>query len=69
MSGIYDTVQNPIPTSGLFATPANQKDLLLRIQQFPGPERALAFQMVMMTFNLCHKMVEEEILSKDVFCG
>jgi hypothetical protein len=69
MSGIYDVVQNPIPKSKLFATPASEQDLFNRIESLTGPEKALAFQIAMMTFNLCNHLVEKEILSKDVFAG
>jgi hypothetical protein len=64
---MYDTVTNPIPTSRLFYTPATEQELLQRIQSFPTAERAVAFQIAMMTFNLCNKLVQDEILSKEVF--
>jgi hypothetical protein len=64
---MYDVVKNPIPKSKLFATPATEQDLFNRLEQLTGAERALAFQIAMMTFNLCNKLVEDEILSKEVF--
>jgi hypothetical protein len=64
---MYDTVTNPIPKSRLFATPATEQDLFNRLESLTGAERALAFQIAMMTFNLCNKLVEDEILSKEVF--
>jgi len=66
---MYDIVKNPIPTSKLFATPASEQDLFDRIESLSGAEKALAFQIAMMTFNLCNRMVETEILSKDVFAN
>jgi hypothetical protein len=64
---MYNIVNNPIPTSRLFATPATEQDLFNRLEQLSGAEKALAFQIVMMTFNLCNHLVEEKILSKEVF--
>ena len=64
---MYEVVQNPIPKSKLFATPATEQDLFNRIEQLTGAEKALAFQIAMMTFNLCNHLVEEKILSKEIF--
>jgi hypothetical protein len=64
---MYNIVNNPIPKSKLFATPATEQDLFNRIEQLSGAEKALAFQIAMMTFNLCNHLVEENILSKEVF--
>ena len=64
---MYDIVTNPIPKSRLFATPATEQDLFNRIEQLSGAEKALAFQIAMMTFNLCNHLVEERILSKEIF--
>jgi hypothetical protein len=58
-------MKNPIPRSGLFVTPTSEQDLYDRIEQLTGSERALAWQFAMFTFNLCSKMVEDE-LRKDV---
>lgn len=66
MSGIYDAVQNPIPRSGLFATPT-----LAEVQSFiealPSKERANANLVLMFTLNACHQLVEDKILSKEIF--
>ena len=64
---MYNIVNNPIPTSKLFVTPKDEQDLFNRIEQLSGAEKALAFQIAMMTFNLSHKMVEDKILSKEIF--
>ena len=64
---MYNIVNNPIPKSKLFATPATEQDLYNRIEQLSGAEKALAFQIAMMTFNLCNHLVEENILSKEIF--
>ena len=64
---MYNIVNNPIPKSKLFATPATEQDLFNRIEQLTGAEKALAFQIAMMTFNLCNHLVEEKILSKEIF--
>ena len=62
-----DTVTNPIPRSGLFATPDSVDALTAYIEQMTGPEKALAYTIAMMTFNLSNKLVQDEILSKEVF--
>jgi hypothetical protein len=54
-------VQNPIPTSRLFVTPSSEQDLFERLEQYTGAERALAFQVAMMTFNLCNQLVAETL--------
>ena len=64
---MYDTVTNPIPKSGLFATPESLDAFLAYLQSFSAQERALAFAVAQMAFNLSHKLVEDEILSKEVF--
>jgi hypothetical protein len=64
---MYNIVNNPIPTSKLFVTPQDEQDLFNRIEQLSGAEKALAFQIAMMTFNLCNQLVEDNILSKEIF--
>jgi hypothetical protein len=64
---MYDIVTNPIPKSKLFVTPTSEQDLFDRIEQLTGQEKALAFQIAMMTFNLCNQLVEDRILSKEIF--
>jgi hypothetical protein len=63
---MYDIVQNPIPKSGLFTTPT-----LAEIQDFisklPAKEQANASLVFMFTLNSCNQLVEDEILSKEVF--
>ena len=64
---MYDIVNNPIPKSRLFVTPEDENELYERIEQLTGAEKALAYQIAMMTFNLCNKLVEDKILSKEIF--
>jgi hypothetical protein len=63
---MYDTVQNPIPKSGLFTTPS-----LAEIQDFisklPSNQQANANLVFMFTLNSCNQLVEDNILSKEVF--
>lgn len=63
---MYDTVQNPIPRSGLFVT-KSLADVQADIENLPAKERALVYSFVMATLNACNKLVEDEILSKEVF--
>jgi hypothetical protein len=63
---MYDIVQNPIPRSGLWAT-YSLEDLQGMLNKLTGAERALASHFVMLTLNACNKVVEDEILSKEIF--
>jgi hypothetical protein len=65
---MYDVVNNPIPKSGMWAT-YSLEDLQGMLNKLSGAERALASHFVMLTLNACNKVVEDEILSKEVFCG
>ena len=62
---MYDTVKNPIPRSGMWATP-NLEALQKMLGCLSGSERALATHFVMLTLNACHQVVEDEILNKEV---
>ena len=64
---MYDIVTNPIPKTGFFATPDSYQALMEYIGSMTGPERALAMTIACMSLNLAHKLVDEEILSKDIF--
>ena len=57
---------NPIPSSGMFATPENQEDLFAYLQKFSGAERALAMTVAMMTMNMCNKMVDDATVRETV---
>ena len=63
---MYNTVENPIPHSGLFATPTLAQ-LQADIESLPATQKALVYTYVMATLNACHKLVEDEILSKEIF--
>jgi hypothetical protein len=64
---MYDIVQNPIPKTGLFATPESAEQLMEYCQRYTGSERLVAITCATMALNLAHKLVETEILSKEVF--
>ena len=63
---MYDIVKNPIPRSGLFAT-KSLTEIQDFIEQLPKKDRATASMVLMFTLNACNKIVEDEILSKEVF--
>lgn len=52
---------NPIPCSGLFATPKGLAGLAEAVDQLSGKEKALVMTYVSMTLNMCHELVQEEI--------
>ncbi|NDD93023.1 hypothetical protein EBZ37_13190 [bacterium] len=61
----------PLPASLVQVKPGFTVALELTEQvgvvNLTGQEKALAFQIAMMTFNLCNHLVEERILSKEIF--
>ena len=65
---MYNVINNPIPKSGLWAT-YSLEDLQSSLEKLSGAERALATHFVMLTLNTCNQIVEDDILSKEVFCG
>lgn len=65
---MYNVVNNPIPHSGLFFTPTLEQ-LQSDIESLPTQHKALVYSYVMATLNACHKLVENEILSKEIFAS
>jgi hypothetical protein len=63
----YNVVNNPIVKSSLFATPESPDAFVAYIENLSGSEKALAYTIAQMAFNLAHDIVEKEILSKDIF--
>jgi hypothetical protein len=66
---MYNVVENPIPKTGLFATPESLDQLMEYCQRFTGQERIIAITVATMALNLAHELVEDRILSKEVFGG
>jgi len=65
---MYDIVQNPIPKNDFFVTEDNLTELFNRIEGMSNKqEKAQAYQIAFMVLNTCHKIVNEEILSKEIF--
>ena len=64
---MYNVVNNPIPKTGLFATPESLDQLMEYCQRFNGQERIIAITVATMALNLAHELVEKDILSKEVF--
>jgi hypothetical protein len=63
---MYNTVENPIPRSGLFATPTLEQ-ISNQIEGFPAEQKAQLYLVFQLTLNACNKLVEDEILSREVF--
>ena len=57
---MYDIVQNPIPRSGLWATPTLEQ-IQSQIEGFPPEMRAQMHHVMMLTLNACNKIVEDKI--------
>lgn len=66
---MYNVVENPIPRNDLFATPESPDAFVAYIENLSGSEKALAYTIAQMAFNLANKLVEDEILSKEIFAG
>jgi len=64
---MYNVVNNPIPKTGLFATPESLEQLMEYCQRFNGQERIIAITVATMALNLSHDLVENNILNKEVF--
>ena len=52
-------MQNPIPTSNMWHTPADLNELYAMVEQFSGEQRSLAAHVMMLTLNTCSKLVDE----------
>jgi hypothetical protein len=63
---MYDIVKNPIPKSGLFAT-KTLGEIQEYIEMMPAEARATAYLIMQFTLNACNQIVEDEILSKEIF--
>jgi len=64
---MYNIVNNPIPKTGLFATPESLEQLMEYCQRFNGQERIIAITVATMALNLSHDLVEKQILSREIF--
>jgi len=63
---MYNIVNNPIPRSSLFAT-RSLAEIQAEIELLPATQKAMVYTYVMATLNACNKLVEDEILSKEIF--
>lgn len=54
-------MNNPIPRSSLFATPADLDELDAMIQRLAAEERAVVYRFTMHALNLAHRMVEQQL--------
>jgi hypothetical protein len=64
---MYNIVENPIPRNAFFYTPETLGELQERIEQLTPKEKALVYTFVTQAMNVCHQLVEDRILSKEVF--
>jgi len=63
---MYNVVENPIPKSNLFTSPS-LAEIQSFIAQLPTKEQANANLVFMFTLNSCNQLVEDKILSKEIF--
>ena len=63
---MYNIVNNPIPRSGLFGT-KTLAEIQDYIEMMPTEAKATAYLIMQFTLNSCYQIVEDEILSKEIF--
>jgi hypothetical protein len=63
---MYNIVNNPIPCSGLFAT-KTLAEIQEFIECFPAKQKADLYLVMQFTLNSCNQLVEDKILSKEIF--
>ena len=63
---MYNVVNNPIPRSGLFAT-KTLAEIQAMIETMPAKQKADMYLVMQLTLNACNQIVEDEILSREVF--
>ena len=66
---MYNIANNPIPKTGLFATPESLEQLMEYCQRFSGQERMIAVTVATMALNLAHDLVQKDILDRDIFAS
>jgi hypothetical protein len=55
-------MNNPIPKNEMFFTPENLEELFKRLDSFSnGHEKALAYQIAMITLNTCSNIIDKMI--------
>jgi hypothetical protein len=59
-------MNNPIPRSGFFATPATVEDLMAYVERMSGSERVVATTVAMMALNLANQLVQKELDAEQV---
>ena len=65
---MYNIVNNPIPKNELWKI--HSLDAIRhRIESLPANERDLAYNIFILTLNSCHQLVEDKILSREIFCA
>jgi hypothetical protein len=65
---MYNIVNNPIPKNELWKTHTLDA-IRRRIEMLPANEQALAYDIFTLTLNSCHQLVEDKILSREIFCS
>jgi hypothetical protein len=65
---MFDIVKNPIPKNDLWVT-VSLAEVQEFIENLPRHDRAQAYHIMMLTLNACNRLVETEILAKEVFAN
>jgi hypothetical protein len=65
---MFDIVKNPIPKNDLWVT-VSLAEVQSFIEGLPRHDRAQAYHVMMMTLNACNRLVETEILAKEIFAN
>jgi hypothetical protein len=65
---MYNIIQNPIPKTEMWAT-LSLAEVQEFIENLPRYDREQAYHVMMLTLNACNRLVETEILAKEVFAS
>ena len=65
---MYNIIQNPIPKTEMWAT-LSLAEVQEFIENLPRHDRAQAYHIMMLTLNACNRLVETEILAKEIFAS
>lgn len=58
-------IQNPLKNNGMFVTPTSFDDLMDMIENsYHGTEKAIAYQVLMLTNNLCQNIFDKAIVEQ-----
>jgi len=58
-------MKNPIPRNDMWATPQNIDEHYEFLERFSGSEASVAWHVAILTFNLCNKLVADQLKKEE----